>query len=133
MIKYDLSDKGIKEFYSNWFKKNEDIIKDTGLNYEGKCKLLFMNINNLKSYNLQVEMYKEQIKILWETKKSNVINGSAELKEYGKVSIKTIEIDQSIKKHTERLKCMSSSFESDLEKIMRDDKDVKMINFSNLN
>lgn len=130
---FDLSEKGRKEFYEYWFKKSEEILNDTRIDYEGKCKLLSISISSLKNYSSQIEMYHQQVGIFWEIKKNYAVIENLELKENGKISLKTEESKEFIKKYEERLKKMSSSFESDLEKVIKNDKDVKTFTFSNLN
>ncbi len=126
MKKIDYSDEGREEFYKNWFNFIEnEIINNNQISESGKLNLIKMNLTVLKEYESLRKQYFNQIKQLIMLKKNSSIIKYLEKEIYGTYTNETIERDKKINEYEENLRRISKSFDSDLEKIIGTDMNIK--------
>lgn len=125
----DFSEKGREEFYRDIGNKVEKLSKNDG-DISTRYNIAINYLNNLLGYEHQRKMYNEQVKILWNLKKNQLILMNYDIQTFGVLKLETQERGDFIKKHEEILKRMSSSFKEDLEKMIRSDPDVRNIDIN---
>jgi hypothetical protein len=84
-----------------------------------------MNLTVLKEYESLRKQYFNQIKQLIMLKKNSSIIKYLEKEIYGTYTNETIERDKKINEYEENLRRISKSFDSDLEKIIGTDMNIK--------
>ncbi len=125
----DLSDKGREKYYKKFFEDVEKI-KKAEFPDKNKYRLLNQVVTNLQIYERQREIYNNQLKMLWELKKNQLIVSEIEKENIGTNTFDTLKREDSIKKYSESLRKFSSSFKEDLEKIIQSDPKVRNIKFN---
>ena len=126
-MQMDFSDKGREEYYKKVFDR-VGILKNETATFEGKYKILLLELEKIRSYESQKKMYNEQMKMYWDIKKNFIIKCHLEKETLGGVvSHETQEKGEDIKKYEQNLRKISSNFDEDLEKIVMNDPDVRNI------
>jgi hypothetical protein len=122
----DLSDEEKIEFYEDLFDKADKLESMQG-EYEYKYKILKMYLNNIKLYESTREHYNKGLDLLWKLKKNYAILLKRDKENLGVLTNETEQIETLIQKNVNFLNKQSKSFKEDLEKIIKDDPEVKRI------